>query len=81
MQRPATFRVDALGQPSTSALDHDWLWRGYLAPGQLTLLTSLWKSGKTTLLSVLLALLHQGGELLAWRFGPGGRSCRTLSLL
>jgi hypothetical protein len=26
-----------------------WLWEGYLAPGALTLLTSLWKSGKTTL--------------------------------
>src|SRR5437879_3072299 len=32
-----------------------WLWHGYLAPGSVTLLTSQWKSGKTTLLSVLLA--------------------------
>ena len=32
-----------------------WLWQGYLAPGSVTLLTSQWKSGKTTLLSVLLA--------------------------
>ena len=31
-----------------------WLWEGYLAPGNVTLLTSLSKSGKTTLLSVLL---------------------------
>src|SRR5689334_10604184 len=27
----------------------NWLWTGYLAPGQVTLLTSQWKSGKTTL--------------------------------
>src|SRR5450755_3582489 len=33
----------------------DWLWQGYLRPGAVTLLTSLWKSGKSTLLSVLLS--------------------------
>jgi len=47
-----------------------WLWRGYLAAGQLTLLTSLWKSGKTTLLSVLLARLQDGGELLGLPVRP-----------
>jgi hypothetical protein len=41
----------------------DWLWKGYLARGALTLLTSQWKTGKTTLLSVLLARMGQGGEL------------------
>src|SRR5690242_10507766 len=41
----------------------DWLWHGYLLPGAVTLLTSLWKSGKTTLLSVLLSRLKTGGEL------------------
>jgi hypothetical protein len=41
-----------------------WLWHGLLAPGNLTLLTSQWKSGKTTLLSVLLARRKAGGELL-----------------
>jgi hypothetical protein len=40
-----------------------WLWHGYLAPRSLTLFTSQWKSGKTTLLSVLLAKLKTGGEL------------------
>jgi hypothetical protein len=30
-------------------------------PGKVTLLTSQWKAGKTTLLSVLLARLKQGG--------------------
>jgi hypothetical protein len=27
----------------------DWLWDGYLARGSVTLLTSQWKTGKTTL--------------------------------
>jgi hypothetical protein len=40
-----------------------WLWQGYLAPGQVTLLTSQWKSGKSTLVSVLLARMKTGGAL------------------
>jgi hypothetical protein len=40
-----------------------WLWHGYLGLGKVTLLTSQWKSGKTTLLALLLARLQQGGEL------------------
>ncbi len=41
----------------------DWLWQGYLAPGNVTLLISQWKSGKTTLVSVLLAHMAAGGKL------------------
>jgi hypothetical protein len=41
----------------------DWLWHGYLLPGAVTLLTSQWKSGKSTLLAVLLARLKAGGTL------------------
>jgi hypothetical protein len=40
-----------------------WLWHGYLAAGAVTLLTSRWKAGKTTLLSVLLARMGSGGDL------------------
>jgi RecA-family ATPase len=47
-----------------------WLWEGYLAPGALTLLTSLWKSGKTTLVSVLLAKLKAGGRLAGLSLAP-----------
>jgi hypothetical protein len=43
-----------------------WLWDGYLAPGKVTALISPPKTGKTTLLSHLLARLAQGG-LLAGR--------------
>src|SRR5262249_27355567 len=41
----------------------DWLWQGYLARGMTTLLPSQWKSGKTTLISILLARMAQGGTL------------------
>ncbi len=41
-----------------------WLWDGYLFPGDITLLTSLWKAGKTTLLAGLLRQLGEGGEFL-----------------
>jgi hypothetical protein len=50
-----------------------WLWHGYLAPGNVTLLTSRWKSGKTTLLSILLARRVPGG-VLADRPLAAGRS-------
>jgi hypothetical protein len=40
-----------------------WLWQGFLAPGAVTLLTSQWKAGKTTLASVLLARMKTGGQL------------------
>jgi hypothetical protein len=40
-----------------------WLWDGYLAPGDVTLLTSLWKAGKSTLISVLLSRMKTGGAI------------------
>jgi hypothetical protein len=49
----------------------DWLWHGYLAPGNLTLLTSLWKAGKSTLISVLLARMKAGGTLAGVPVGAG----------
>jgi hypothetical protein len=48
-----------------------WLWRGYLAPGAVTLLTGQWKAGKTTLASVLLARLKTGAELAGLPLAPG----------
>lgn len=36
------------------AEDKAWLWKGYIAPGEITLLSASWKIGKTTLLSHLL---------------------------
>jgi hypothetical protein len=48
-----------------------WLWEGYLAPGKVTALISPPKSGKTTLLSHLLARLAQGGMLAGRAVAPG----------
>jgi hypothetical protein len=48
-----------------------WLWQGYLAPGSVTLLTSQWKSGKTTLIAVLLSRLGTGGVLAGLPLAAG----------
>jgi hypothetical protein len=49
--------------PPESAERPSWVWEGLIAQRNLTLLTSQWKAGKTTLLSVLLGLRVAGGEL------------------
>src|SRR4029079_18668841 len=49
----------------------DWLWDGYLAAGHLTLLTSPWKSGKTTLAAVLVARMATGVTFAGGRLKPG----------
>ena len=48
-----------------------WLWDGYLAVGNVTLLVGQWKAGKTTLLSVLLARMGTGGTLAGLAVRPG----------
>src|SRR4051794_13102115 len=48
-----------------------WLWHGYLGPGKVTLLTSQWKSGKTTLVSLLLSRMQQGRQLLGLNVAAG----------
>jgi hypothetical protein len=47
------------------------LWHGFVAPGNLTLLTSQWKAGKTTLLSLLLSRRKEGGTLAGLAVKPG----------
>jgi RecA-family ATPase len=44
--------------------DADWLWHGYIARGNVTLFTSQWKTGKTTLLTGLLQRMAGGGKFL-----------------
>ena len=65
--------MDQLVAPAAVATD-DWLWQGYLARGNITLLTSVWKSGKTTLLAGLLRALGGGEPFL-------GRPCAAASAL
>jgi AAA domain len=62
-----SFGSDADGADQTR-----WLWRGLVAAGKLTLFTSLWKSGKTTLLAHFLARRRAGGEFLGLAVAAGG---------
>jgi hypothetical protein len=48
-----------------------WLWHGYLAAGDITLLTSQWKAGKTTLVAMLLDRMKAGGTLAELPVAPG----------
>ncbi|HEX3149275.1 MAG TPA: AAA family ATPase [Gemmataceae bacterium] len=42
----------------------DWLWHGLIARGNITLFTSQWKAGKTTLMTGLLQQFAAGGTFL-----------------
>ena len=57
--------------PNAAGPDLPWLWQGYLAPRQVTLLASQWKSGKTTLLSLLLHRMKTGQPLAGRAVGTG----------
>ena len=58
------------GLHSAGRAEINWLWPGYLASGNVTLLTSQWKTGKTTLVSVLLARLKTGGTFAGLPLRP-----------
>src|SRR5262249_17661232 len=49
----------------------EWLWQGYLARRNVSLLTSQWHAGKTTLVSVLLGRMASGGTLAGRLVRPG----------
>jgi hypothetical protein len=55
--------------PTDSA--NNWIWHGFLRPGQITLMTGLPKTGKTTLLSHILAHRQSGTPLLDRPMRPG----------
>ena len=59
-------QVDDTGPASST----EWIWNGYLARGNVTLLTSQWKAGKTTLLTGLLRQLGAGGRFLGRECSP-----------
>lgn len=50
--------------------DRDWLWNGYLAAGSVTMLTSQWKAGKTTLVTGLLQTMGPGQPFLGRNVRP-----------
>jgi hypothetical protein len=53
-------QLDSPAVPSKT----DWLWHGLIARGNVTLFTSQWKAGKTTLIAGLLQQLANGGKFL-----------------
>jgi len=55
-------------------LGDSWRLHGYLAVGSITLLTALWKSGKTTLISRLLRSFGDGSDFI-------GREVKACSVL
>ncbi len=62
---PSPYGTVWLDEMPSAAGSHEppWVWRGYLARGHITLMTSQWKMGKTTLLAVLLSRMAAGGAL------------------
>ena len=61
-------RQDLAVDPNPPA--RPWLWQGLLAPGATTLWTSQWKAGKTTLATILISRMKQGGELAGLPVAP-----------
>ena len=74
----AILNTDDLNAAAQASLP--WLWHGFLAPGNITLLTSQWKSGKTTLIAVLLSRLNAGGQLAGLPVLPEGQRDKGDSL-
>lgn len=52
-----------LSQLSSDENPVEWVWEGFLAKKHLTLLSALWKAGKTTLITNLLKVMQQEGSL------------------
>jgi hypothetical protein len=48
----------------------DWIWEGYLAKGHVTLLSALWKSGKSTLIGQLLKCIQEEKSLAGQETSP-----------
>jgi hypothetical protein len=60
---------------TTAARQVEWLWEGYVPRRAIVLLTALWKSGKTTLLTHLLKAMGDGQEEFC---GLALRPCKVL---
>jgi hypothetical protein len=64
-----------IGHSNTSVQQHErsipWIWQGVIAGGAVTLLSAPEKTGKTTLLSLLLDRRRSGGQLLGCTVYPG----------
>src|SRR5438874_915509 len=68
---PAPLPLLSVADLKTAARPARWLWQGFLTAGAITLLTSQWKAGKTTLLAVLLSKMKTGGRLAGLKVAAG----------
>src|SRR5438309_7004809 len=61
------------GNASLQTREHQipWIWDGLVAEEAITLLSAPEKTGKTTLLSLLLDRRREGGQLLGRTVSPG----------
>src|SRR5262245_31098618 len=69
--RPAFHTLSHEDLTRTADTPVSWLWHGYLARGDISLLTGQWKCGKTPLLSALLGRLGTGGVLAGLPLAAG----------
>ena len=76
LQTVAMDALDLIPQSPGCEARAGWLWHGLLRSGEITLLTSFWKTGKSTLVAGLARALADGSEFL-------GRAVRkgTVSVL
>lgn len=65
--RPLAMDLIDTAQAGTAT---DWLWHGLIARGNITLFTSQWKAGKTTLITGLLHAFAAGGTFLNRKVAP-----------
>jgi hypothetical protein len=61
------WQADLLGRPPDTL---EWVWPGYLARGALSLVAGQWSTGKSTLVSLLIARMARGGELAGQTVAP-----------
>jgi hypothetical protein len=72
MSEPRLFwKPVPLSQLKTASEGIEWIWEGILARSRITLLSAQAKAGKTTLLSLLVRQMGQGGSLLGCNVSLG----------
>lgn len=58
-----SFDPKPITELSAETMSVDWIWEGFLAKGHITLLSALWKAGKSTLISQLVRAIQQSNHI------------------
>lgn len=67
---PQIFTPKLLADLKEADFPIEWVWEGFLAKGYITLLSALWKAGKTTLIALLLKALQSDSMFLGQTIHP-----------